>query len=93
MFTIFYMIATIIGASAIIKLFDLQGYTRLVGLPHLIFGIHAAFVTVNKLRTGLPMAPRVLMIIILATISISLVFDVFDLVRYVLGARESMAPA
>ena len=92
MFAVAYLVATGIGAFAIMKLYDLQGYTRLLGLPHLIVWIPAAYFMIQKLRAGLPRIPRILMAVILVTILISLAFDVVDVTRYILGDRESMVP-
>lgn len=87
-----FLAVTFLGAFTIVALYDIQGYTRILGLPHLIIWIPAAILILRKLRTPLRMIPRGILIVILVTISISLVFDVYDVARYILGDRASMIP-
>lgn len=91
-FALILLIATLAGIASILWLFNLQGYTRLLGLPHLIIWIPAMWFMIQALRGHLPVIPRILMVVLLATITISLAFDIVDVARYVLGERGSMVP-
>ena len=70
---------------------DTQGFTRLLGLSHVIFWTPLAVYLVRHLpsieaRTPFGMWIRVLLI----TIAVSLVIDYIDVARYLLGERAPL---
>ncbi len=86
----------VVGAFLVNSLFmswlnDTQGYTRLLGLSHVVFWTPLAVFLFRRLpsteaRTPFGMWIRVLLI----TIVLSLVVDYIDVVRYLLGERAPL---
>ncbi len=86
----------VVGAFLVNSLFmswlnDTQGYTRLLGLSHVVFWTPLAVYLFRRLpsietRTPFGMWLRVLLI----TIVLSLVVDYIDVVRYLLGERAPL---
>ena len=76
------------GMSAI---YDLMGFVRLMGVVHVITWTPLFIYFFFRLRNGdIPRLGRISMIVLMATIGISLVFDYTDTIRYILGERASM---
>lgn len=90
--TIFLIIAALLNLSGILLLNSLTGYTRLLGLPHVLFWTPAAFHIFIVLRRGVPRIPSMIIAVILVTILISLAFDYTDVIRYLAGERGSLIP-
>jgi len=83
---------SLIGAGGVFWLFGQLGYVKLLGLPHiLVWTPLAVWLWHQMRRSGMPVWPRRIILVILATIVISLVFDYADLVRYLLGERAPLA--
>ena len=84
------MVATFIAMQA---LYGAVGYVRLLGLPHVAFWTPLLIYLALYLRRETPpIAPRIAAYLMCATMFISLLFDVADVVRYALGERGSLVP-
>ena len=69
-----------------------MGWVRLLGLPHVILYTPVAYYLFKQIRRDdMPKWPRWIMMAILATIAISLAFDVTDVIRYILGNHGPVA--
>lgn len=81
-----------LNGFAVMYLFNWLGYVKLLGFPHLIFWGPLVWYLVRLVRREtLPVwASRILWVLI-ATLAISLVFDLVDTIRYVLGERTPTA--
>ena len=72
-------------------LYDTLGYTRLLGLPHVIFWTPLAVYLWWRLSDPGINAPfRQVIWVLLATITVSLAFDYVDVARYLLGERAAL---
>ena len=81
-------IAMLVGMSWV---YDQMGFVRLMGIVHVILWTPLFVYLFRRVKTGdIPMLFRVTMIIFMATIGISLVFDYTHTARYVLGERAPM---
>jgi hypothetical protein len=72
-------------------LYDTLGYTRLLGLAHVIFWTPLAVYLwwrLSDLRINAPF--RQVIWVLLATIIVSLAFDYVDVARYLLGERAPL---
>ena len=87
-----FVVSSLVLGGCVVWLYHIDGYTRILGLPHLFVWIPAAVLIWRKLPQVSGLIPRILLIFTLVTISISLAFDVVDVTRYVLGDRASMIP-
>jgi hypothetical protein len=88
------LIAGGVSVAGIMTMYGQLGYVKLLGLPHIIMWTPLAFFLVHKIRAAeVTQAPRVIMGVVLATITISLAFDVTDVVRYIAGDRTPLAMA
>lgn len=86
------IVAGILAAVGTSWLFDRFGYVKLLGLPHIVLWTPLAIYMLKLLRqTDLPNYARSILLIVLATILISLAFDYTDFMRYVLGNRAPLA--
>lgn len=82
------LVASGLGSAAIFYMFEKMGYVKLLGLPHLIFWTPLCFYLYKQIkRADISKWPRWIMIVVLATIVISLAFDYTDVARWVLGER------
>jgi len=67
-----------------------MGYVKLLGLAHIFFWTPlAVYLYMQLKRTDLPQWPRWIIMVVLATLVISLAFDYTDALRYILGARTA----
>lgn len=88
---IFTIISSVAAGFATATLYDAVGYVKLLGLPHIIFWTPLAIYLITQLRKPeIPRMPRVIMMVILGAITISLVFDYSDVLRYLLGDRTPL---
>jgi hypothetical protein len=72
-------------------IYDQMGFVRLMGIVHVITWTPLFIYLYRRLKNGeMPMISRVSIIIVMATIGLSLVFDYTDTVRYLLGERAPM---
>lgn len=75
-------------------LYQQIGFVRLLGIVHVVIWTPLAVYFWRRLKNPAITAPfRQVIWVFLATIVVSLVFDYADVVRYLLGERESMVPA
>jgi hypothetical protein len=73
-------------------IFNQLGYVKMLGLPHVIVWTPLAYYLYLQIkRADMPKWPRWIMMVILATILISLAFDYTDTIRYILGERTPLA--
>ncbi|MEZ5834098.1 MAG: hypothetical protein R3D05_23240, partial [Dongiaceae bacterium] len=86
------IVTAVAGAFGIGWLYDRMGYVKLLGLPHIVLWTPLAIYLVVQLRRAdMPQWPRRIIMVVLATILISLAFDYTDAVRYLLGERTPLA--
>jgi hypothetical protein len=87
--------ANVFGALGVEWMYSQMGYVKLLGLPHILFWTPLAIYLVTKItEAGMPVWPRRIMMLVLATIVISLAFDYADAIRYFLGnTTPSVMPA
>lgn len=72
-------------------LYDQIGYVRLLGIVHVILWTPLFVYLFHRARSGeMRMAFRIVVWSFAVTLGISLAFDYVDVVRYLLGERESM---
>lgn len=70
------------------------GFVRLLGIVHVVIWTPLAIYFWRRLNDPEIVAPfRQVIWLFLATIVVSLLFDYADVVRYLLGERESMLPS
>lgn len=68
------------------------GYIKLLGLPHVIVWTPLAWFLWRLIKQpDMPLWPRRIMVVVLATLLGSLAFDYVDVARYLLGERTPMA--
>ena len=86
--------ATVAGGVGVQFLFDQVGYTRLLGLPHLIvWGPALVYLIVVLRRPWLAQAPRIVGGLLATVLAISLAFDAIGVARYARGDRAVMVAA
>ena len=72
-------------------LYNAMGYTKLIGLGHILFWTPLAIYLVWRLRQGeMRPWPKWIMLAVLATLVVSLAFDYADCARYLLGERTPL---
>jgi hypothetical protein len=72
-------------------IYELMGYVRLMGIVHVILWTPLFIYLVLRAKKGeMPLLCRLAIWMFAATLAVSLVFDYTDVVRYLLGERESM---
>jgi len=72
-------------------LYELVGYVRLLGIVHVVLWTPLLIYLVLRAKNGdMPTICRAVMWMFAATLTISLVFDYTDTIRYFLGERDSM---
>lgn len=82
------LVASIASFIAVGQMYDMGGYTKLLGLPHVLFYTPAAIVLWHHLQNGaMSVWPRRVAWAVFIIICISLVFDYIDVLRYWAGNR------
>jgi hypothetical protein len=67
------------------------GYVRLLGIVHVILWTPLFIYLFLRAKNGeMPLLCRLIIWMFVATLAVSLVFDYSDVVRYLLGERDSM---
>ena len=67
------------------------GYVRLLGIVHVILWTPLFVYLFNRARNGeMTLAFRLVIWVFVATLAVSLAFDYVDVLRYLLGARDSI---
>ena len=86
------IVAAVVAGLGVGWLYDQMGYVRLLGLPHIVAWTPLAiYLFVQIRRDDMPRWPRRIMVVVLATILVSLAFDYVDALRYLLGERTPLA--
>jgi hypothetical protein len=87
------ILASVASAYGVGWVYDRLGYVKLLGAPHILFWTPLAIYLIVLLRRGdLPVWPRRIIYVVLATIVVSLAFDYSDVARYLLGERTPSVP-
>lgn len=87
------LIASVVGVIAVGWMYDQLGWVRLLGLPHVILYTPVAIYLWQRLRDpDLPVWPWRVMLLVFATILITLAFDYVDVIRYLLGDSAPLYP-
>jgi hypothetical protein len=72
-------------------IYDQMGYVRMMGIVHVILWTPLLIYLFLRAKNGeMPLLCRLVMWMFAATLAVSLAFDYTDVVRYLLGERESM---
>jgi hypothetical protein len=86
------VVAGVAAGFGVSWLFERLGYVKLLGLPHIILWTPLAIYLVMQIRRAdMPKWPRWIMMVVLATLVVSLAFDYVDVARYILGERTPFA--
>jgi hypothetical protein len=84
--------ASILAGIGVSRVYDHLGYVKLLGLPHIILWTPLVWYLWQQIKRGdMPKWPRRIMMVVLAVLAVSLVFDYVDVVRYALGERMALA--
>lgn len=82
-------VASALSGVAIQLMYNAMGYVKLLGLPHIIAWVPVIYLLLGvRKQDATPNIARWIIVGIVAAMGISLVFDVTDVVRYVLGERD-----
>jgi hypothetical protein len=72
-------------------IYEQMGYVRMMGIVHVILWTPLFIYLFLRAKNGeMPLLCRLVMWMFAATLTVSLVFDYTDVVRYLLGERDSM---
>jgi hypothetical protein len=72
-------------------IYEQMGYVRMMGIVHVILWTPLFIYLFLRAKNGeMPLLCRLIMWMFAATLAVSLVFDYTDVVRYLLGERDSM---
>ena len=72
-------------------IYEQMGYVRMMGIVHVILWTPLFIYLFLRAKNGeMPLLCRLIIWMFVATLAVSLVFDYTDVVRYLLGERESM---
>ena len=83
-------IGGILASLGVNAIFNALGYVKLLGLPHIILWTPLVVYMIALLRRGgLPWIAQAIVILITATMALSLIFDTVDVLRYILGERSA----
>jgi len=81
-------IAMLVGMGWV---YEQIGYVRLLGIVHVILWTPLFIYLFLRAKNGeMPLLCRLIIWMFVATLAVSLVFDYTDVVRYLLGERDSM---
>ena len=81
-------IAMLVGMAWV---YEQIGYVRLMGIVHVILWTPLFIYLFLRAKNGeMPLLCRLIIWMFVVTLAVSLVFDYTDVVRYLLGERESM---
>ena len=87
---LFIFLSTVAAIIIVEILYAQLGYVRLLGLAHIFWIPLVIYFTGRLHRTDMPVPARVAMAVFTLTATLSLVFDVSDVIRYALGERAIM---
>lgn len=81
-------VASVLAGFGVNYMFEIMGYVRLLGLPHLIIWVPTVVFLIMQQASGdMPTWPRRVIWFIVAILCISLAFDFIDAVRWIMGER------
>lgn len=101
-FTLYYWDSMVMLVAALISgifmdwLFDQYGYTRILGLAHVVFWTPAVAFLIWRLKSGAVALRSVFglyLVVLVATNSASLIIDAIDVIRYLAGDTAIVGPA
>jgi hypothetical protein len=82
--------ASLMAGFGVSWIYGRMGYVNLLGLPHILFWTPLVIYLFNQHRkANLPRWPKSIILLVTATIMISLAFDYVDVARYILGERNT----
>lgn len=85
------LLASVAAGFTIMQMFENLGMVRLLGLPHVILWTPIViFLIAVSRRESTPNIPKWILRVIALIITISLVFDYYDVIRYFLGDTASI---
>ena len=91
---IFCVLAALVGSVATGLLYMKLGFVKLLGLPHIIVWTPLVIYLFLKIRSPeVEKVAKVIMSAISLVILISLMFDYFDVISYLLGDRKAAGQA
>lgn len=77
-----------INALTVPAMFNAMGYVKLLGLPHVVtWGPLVIYLVILARRPDTRVWPRRIALVVAAILSISLAFDIVDVLRWLLGER------
>ncbi|MEP5151995.1 hypothetical protein [Planktotalea sp.] len=82
-------VVSVLAGFTITLMYDSLGMVRLLGLPHVLLWTPLLVYLIKRTRADLPAVPKGILYSISATIFISLLFDYYDVIRYLLGDTAS----
>lgn len=83
------LLASFAAGFAVDRMYYALGYVKLLGLPHVLLWTPIVIFLIGQIkRADMPLWPRRIMAVIIATILVSLAFDYVDVIRYALGERS-----
>jgi hypothetical protein len=86
------LVASLMAGFGVSWLYGRMGYVKLLGLPHILFWTPLVIYLFNQYRKAdLPRLPKSIILLVAATIIVSLTFDYVDVARYILGERNTFA--
>jgi hypothetical protein len=86
------LVANVAAAFAVEWIFDRLGFVKLLGLPHILFLTPLVVYFIGQARRpDMPEWPKRILVVVIATLLVSLAFDYTDVARYVLGERAPLA--
>lgn len=87
-----YMVVSTIALFLIMTwLYNQMGMVRLLGIVHIVFWTPLIVYLWRRLRSNPPQKyVAMLMWLLLATLTVALVFDYYDVLRWVMGERASI---
>ena len=73
------------------QLYNSVGYVKLLGLPHIVFWTPLVIYLIMLWRNDeVTKIPRIILSAVIGAILVSLAFDYFDLLRYIIGDRTPL---
>jgi hypothetical protein len=91
MIAIAAIVAGIASAIGVTVMYGAAGYTKLLGLPHILFYTPLVYGFWQKLQSGtMAVWPTRIAWVVLITVLISLAFDYTDALRYLFGDRAAL---
>ncbi len=82
-------VVSVLAGFTITLMYDSLGMVRLLGLPHVLLWTPLLVYLIKQARADMPAVPKGILYFISATIFISLLFDYYDVIRYLLGDTAS----